>query len=180
VTSNDPQSAYLGLVERLDDFVRRVTRRYPTMLACGPGCDDCCQRNLSLFPIESARLVESASCLPPPARAGLLARARKAASDPEAPCPFLDGKLCLAYQVRPVLCRTHGLPMLIPGESELSICPLNFKEVLRIEGDCVLDLGPVNQVLATANLLWARELKRSPDRVALSRAVIDGLSGDKS
>lgn len=177
---NDPQASYLELLARLDAFSERVMRRYPDMLQCKLGCDDCCQRDLSLFPIEADGLVEQARSLPSERIDQLLVRARAALADDEAGCPFLDatarGGACTVYPVRPVVCRSQGLPMLLPEQNSLSLCPHNFKGVHDISGACVLDLAPVNQILVTTNLLRARELNISPERVQLSRAVVDGLS----
>jgi hypothetical protein len=177
---NESQANYLELLARLDAFTARVVERYPGMLQCKRGCDDCCQRDLSLFPIEADRLIEQARSLPQEQIDRVLDRARAALADDEAWCPFLDstvrGGACLVYRVRPVICRSHGLPLLIPEQNSLSLCPHNFKGVHDIAGACVLDLAPVNQILAATNLLRARELDTSPERVQLSRAVVDALS----
>jgi Fe-S-cluster containining protein len=44
-------------------------------------------------------------------------------------CIFLKDHKCTIYASRPVICRTHGLPLLYAnneGEWELSACELNF------------------------------------------------------
>jgi uncharacterized protein len=48
----------------------------------------------------------------------------------EGECLFLVNGLCSIYGSRPVICRTHGLPLLSMGEEEweLNHCVLNFKE----------------------------------------------------
>ncbi len=46
-------------------------------------------------------------------------------------CIFLRDHSCSIYENRPVICRTHGLPLLYVNEDnewELSNCELNFKE----------------------------------------------------
>ena len=170
--SDKPLAAYRQLVERLDAFFSRVSRRHPDMLRCAPGCDECCHRDLSLFPFEAELLMEAVSRLAPPVRKRTLDRAACALQDPQAPCPLLEDARCLVYPARPVICRTHGLPMLIPGEQGISLCPLNFKGVLEFGGECVLDLTPVNQILATVQTLLAGRARARTERVQVSRALV--------
>ena len=52
-------------------------------------------------------------------------------SDYENSCIFLKNHACTIYENRPVICRTHGLPLLFMNENyewELSNCELNFKK----------------------------------------------------
>jgi Fe-S-cluster containining protein len=45
-------------------------------------------------------------------------------------CPFLIDGACSVYSHRPVICRTHGLPLLSMGDEEweLNHCELNFTD----------------------------------------------------
>ena len=79
----------------------------------------------------------------------------------------------MIYESRPVICRTHGLPMLVPGEDSLSMCVYNLKGLERLDGDCVLDLKPVNQILATVNHLIASSKGESPERVGVAQAILE-------
>ena len=45
-------------------------------------------------------------------------------------CAFLSDHACLIYEHRPMICRTHGLPLIYTNDDnewELSNCELNFK-----------------------------------------------------
>jgi Fe-S-cluster containining protein len=49
--------------------------------------------------------------------------------DSENGCVFLVNHACTIYAERPMICRTHGLPLIFAnddGEFELSACELNF------------------------------------------------------
>ncbi|HOX42645.1 MAG TPA: YkgJ family cysteine cluster protein [Myxococcota bacterium] len=178
----DPREAYAALLSRLDAFFARVRAEAGTSMRCAPGCADCCARSLSLFPVEVQRLVEAARALPPGLRAGVRARAALALREPEAACPLLVDGRCAVYPARPVICRTHGLPLLVPGPTgppELSVCPLNFHDVARFSGLGVLDLGPVNAVLATVNRLLADETGASPERVGVAEALCAALEEEE-
>ncbi len=171
----DPLKAYAELLEKLDAFFRRVLERYGAEMRCAPGCTDCCQRSLCLFPFEVERMLNAAERLSGDRQEGIVQRARRAADDPGAACPFLCEGLCLIYEARPVICRTHGLPMLVEGEESLSMCVYNLKNLNRLDGDCVLDLGPVNRILATINHLVASRRLQSPERVRVSDAILKRL-----
>ena len=175
----EPLVAYEQLLGRLDAFFARAQVRAGAELRCGPGCAECCAHDLSLFPVEVERMVQAATRLPGPIRSAVLARALRAAADAEAPCPLLgEAGRCSIYSVRPVICRTHGLPLLLPrgeGPPELSLCALNFRGAARLAGDAVLDLGPVNAVLAAVNHLWCQARGRSPERVRVAVAVAEAL-----
>jgi uncharacterized protein len=178
-TAKEPIQAYHRLQRRMDRFFRQVKRREKSNLTCRAGCSDCCQRDLSLFPVEVDVLVAAARELPENVRGGILKRARRALNDAEAPCPLLDraGK-CLVYVNRPMICRSHGLPLLVtcPGkEPSLSVCPLNFRQVLTFRSGCVLDLAPVNQILTTINHLWCTEQETNPERLSVSRSLVERL-----
>jgi hypothetical protein len=74
----------------------------------------------------------------------------------EEPCAFLDvAGRCRIYPVRPVICRSHGLPLAIPDEnggSRGDCCPLNFRDGMdELSNADFLSLETVNTVLATLN-----------------------------
>ncbi len=168
---NDPLKSYQALVEKVDAFFRRVAGRYAQEMKCAPGCDDCCRRSLTLYPFEVERMLEAARGLTEAELEGVIHRARQV--DPEAACPLLKEGLCLIYAARPIICRTHGIPMLVPGEDSLSMCVYNLKGLEHLDGDCVLDLKPVNQILATVNHLLASSREKSPERVQVSSAILE-------
>ncbi len=171
--------SYTNLVNRLDDFFEKTRRRYPHAVACKEGCSDCCQRDISLWPFEADILVKAVLSLGESARMRILQRAKRAEADPEFPCPLLYQGKCEVYENRSVICRTHGLACLVSttnGKKELSFCPYNFQGLMKIDGDCVLDLDPVNQALATINHLACSDSGTSPHRVKISRAMVRGLT----
>ncbi|MBW1811666.1 MAG: YkgJ family cysteine cluster protein [Deltaproteobacteria bacterium] len=169
---NDPLEAYQQLIEKLDNFFSQANSKYKADMDCCSGCDDCCQRDLWLYPFEVARLIEGFSELAADCQKRITKRAQEAQLSTEAACPFLEEGCCLVYNLRPIICRTHGLAMLIPGTHELSVCPRNFLKVEHIDGDCVLDLTPVNQILATVNDLVCRDARASNQRVRVSQAIL--------
>lgn len=104
--------------EEVDRAVAEVTARLPFRLTCSRGCSDCCQDDLTVFPVEADRIRAEAG--------DLLAEAAPA---PAGRCAFLDDNgACRIYACRPYVCRTQGLPLAWetgPGEMARDLCPLN-------------------------------------------------------
>jgi hypothetical protein len=172
-----PLAAYQKLVERLDLFSAQVSNRFPEAMKCVAGCDDCCQRDISVYVFEVEILLQAANLLPPEDMQSVVERATRILDDPEAPCSLLQESCCLLYSYRPVLCRTHGLPLLVPVDGSLSVCPYNFVRVEHIDGDCVLNLEPVNQILATVNHLVVVGAPSGFERKSLGLAIVEHFSG---
>ena len=91
-------------------------------MQCRNGCDLCCI-DFSVFPVEFYFILNEL---------------KKKNFKPESGvnteneiCVFLKNNSCTIYEQRPIMCRTHGLPLLYAndnGEWELSACELNFTE----------------------------------------------------
>ena len=99
-----------------------LATRLGSLLVCRLGCDDCCQDDLAVFPIEAE--VIGRHCEP------LLTFDQP---HPPGKCAFLDADgACRIYPWRPYVCRTQGLPLrwLENGEvEERGICSLNAEQL---------------------------------------------------
>jgi uncharacterized protein len=161
---------YLALVQRVDELCGATYSQFEKEISCRPGCDACC-RHLSIFAVEAAAIREALRALPAPAAAEL--REAGGAATPEDPCPLLQDGLCRLYGARPIICRTHGLPLLVSrdGESGVDFCPENFKALERIPGSTVIDLERLNSILTAINALF---LQGSPgaERVSIAQALL--------
>lgn len=89
---------------------------------CKNGCDLCCM-DYSIFPVEFYFILDE-----------LKKKQTKPTSKNNVNdkiCAFLKNSSCTIYDNRPIICRTHGLPLLFAnddGDWELSVCDLNFTE----------------------------------------------------
>jgi Fe-S-cluster containining protein len=120
LAGNDPNSKladYLMLRIETDLLCKRLTGTYNVHLKCAPGCHKCCM-DFSIFPVEFFSILKE--------NGNKKINIRSAAAEGE--CLFLIDGLCSIFELRPIICRTHGLPMLVMGEDdwELSYCELNF------------------------------------------------------
>jgi Fe-S-cluster containining protein len=77
-------------------------------------------------------------------------------------CPFLLNGSCSVYAARPIICRTHGLPILYKGKlkSEISVCRKNFKKspVAEIDNNYLFDTEMITANLMRLNLALSLEL----------------------
>lgn len=147
---------YQELVKRVDLLCDSIGERLKGHLACRKGCDDCCL-HLSLFAVEAASVAEAIRILPALQQQKLRERAKNARHD--GPCPLLEDHVCLIYQARPMICRTHGLPILsrVDGNAEVDFCPENCRELTALSGDMIIDLDRLNTALTAINGLYLRE-----------------------
>jgi hypothetical protein len=81
------------------------------------------------------------------------------------------------YAFRPVICRTHGLPLQTIYNQRLSIghCPRNFKNMSSIPDDAVIDLDRINGALRAINTSAVSEMGRVlqlQDRLSIAEALL--------
>jgi Fe-S-cluster containining protein len=110
---------YLKLRKEIDKTCDTLHEIHKKHTACKLGCDECCM-NFRLLPVEFHSICFS-----------LKDSKTTINNNPDQDsCLFLHNHSCLIYQNRPIICRSHGLPILDmdqEGEDwELSFCPLNF------------------------------------------------------
>lgn len=146
---------YRLLVSRIDELTAKITSRFGEQIACRAGCSSCC-RHITVFPVEAASL--RAALVP---LFGELRRYPASLGDAagDGPCPLLSSDRCLAYSDRPIICRTHGLPLLteIDGQQRVDYCPENFRGMSALPGDGVMNLDTVNRTLVAINAQFVRE-----------------------
>ncbi len=113
---------YELLRAKVDAKVAEITARQAAQLACDRGCHACCAPGLTVAAVEAAAIAAWRATHPEAVVAG----ARWGATR----CAFLaaDGA-CAIYPVRPLVCRTQGLPIAL-NDGQLTACTLNFRDGL--------------------------------------------------
>lgn len=119
---NKPFNKYLKIRQEVDKFTGKLEKMHRKHLACKKGCDSCCM-DFSVLPVEFYYILNELQ------NKGL----KPEIEEPKAgtSCTFLKNHACTIYENRPLICRTHGMPLIYAnddGEFELSACELNFKE----------------------------------------------------
>lgn len=175
-----PRQRLRELFDRVDAFFDRTAARFPGPggITCHAGCADCCRR-FSVTALEAEVIAEGLASLPAATRAALAARA---AEETDA-CPALeaDGR-CAVYAFRPVICRTHGLPIRFAADQEarphdrrslpvVDACPRNFggTDLASLPPGAVLDQATVSTVLGALDAARSAETGRPRgERVAVA------------
>ena len=159
---------YGVLRNRIDSHSDRVLAAWEQHFACAEGCSGCCQRDLSVFAIEAhgirAWLREHPPGLRAPSPTGV-SSALPVLEEPAGPgCAMLDSVgRCGVYPVRPLICRSHGLPLAVPSEGgglRGDVCPLNFDggaALAELPSGDFLSVETVDTVLAALDLRFSEE-----------------------
>ncbi len=161
-------ASYHQLIARLDKLCKGITAALGDALTCSAGCSSCCQA-ISVFPVEAAAMLAGIMTLP----ADEQLKIQQALASPQGgSCALLHHDLCLVYRFRPVICRTHGVPLLVqePGQATtVAVCPLNCTGMQSFPKETMLDLARINQLLVAINLMFVKHDERHwPERVALA------------
>lgn len=136
---------YHNLIFKIDKFCKRLEKHYKEHLVCKPGCSHCCEVERTVCSIE-AYIVEQQLLTLSPEK---IKRLKKLHREDDETCPMLFRKRCVIYPVRPIICRTHGLPILY-REAErafVDYCRLNFTTLPQgheLEENQILDMNPFN------------------------------------
>ena len=142
----DIRAAYLELIAEIDRAASQLAGgRLAGRITCRPGCSSCCMA-FSVLPLEAALLQRGLPVEP-------------AAGPPRGDeCALLGHGLCSVYSLRPVICRTQGLPLAYVDETlaqiDVSACPLNFPEDADFDLDDLFFMDAFNERLAALNLLY--------------------------
>ena len=163
-----PLENYHRLLDKVDQLCEGITTLLGDALTCHAGCSSCCI-SISVFPVEAAAMIEAAGMLPP--EQYKLLKQRLSSKEEGDRCPLIVSDRCLLYQARPIICRTHGLPILITEAAgrRVDVCPLNCVGMERIPGEALIDLERLNSLLVSVNVLYLREFGiKLPERIPLT------------
>jgi len=159
---------YNSLIEKLNNYEAKLLQRYCASINCKKGCSDCCTLE-SVFSIE-AYMIYSHQLN------AIISESYT--SHKKGTCVFLKDKACTIYPVRPVICRTHGYPVLI--DEKIDMCPKNFQDIKSIDSEYILDLENVNNAIASINIIFLRETNEKffmKERITLKELRDFMLSG---
>jgi hypothetical protein len=161
-----PRERLGELFAKVDAFFARARARHGEAITCRAGCDDCCRRRFSVTALEADAIREVVARLGDEERSAL---ARRAEEGDRGVCPALDpdGR-CAVYEARPLICRTHGLPIRYTRAMDarrlpvLDACPKNFdgQELASLDPSTVLDQQTLSTVLAALDAAHADALGR--------------------
>ncbi len=169
------------LRRRVDAHFDAAVARSPAAFRCGPGCEACCHVRIGVFPVEAAPIRDALARLADRDPA-LRARVRAQADDPDHAdrCALLVDGRCAVYDDRPLICRSHGLPIAVTpldpaAPPQLDHCPLNFRDEAPPQAS-ILRLDAVNQPLALLASLWSAGTQPTRSPADVSRIDLADLA----
>jgi len=165
---------YWQVIARVDDLCRGIESALRGQISCSEGCSSCCTA-ISLFPVEAAALRAALDALPEEEASAIRSHLEEHAGGER--CPLLSHDRCLLYDARPVICRTHGLPILYSdgNERRVDCCPRNLDGCETLSGSAVIDLDRLNVLLSAVNALFRSQSEAPaelPERITIAEALM--------
>lgn len=162
---------YRELCAKVDAFFGRVKARHGGEMQCAAGCHACCRAGLTVTAVEAAEIRDALAASP--------SAGRRAAAGGSCPALEEDGR-CAIYAARPLVCRSHGLPIRMESRRGLPVvtsCELNFtaRGPAAADADCVLDQANLSLTLGALARAHAAETGGDPtERFALADLLRGG------
>lgn len=147
----DNLTEYYQFREKLDQTIQHLTHLHQPHLQCAKGCDQCCF-SFRVFPVEFYAIAQEQKLKASPDTSLEIGEMER--------CGFLKNHACTIYPSRPMICRTHGLPLMNMNadgnEWELNICELNFTDADddAFDDDNVLMQDTINSELFNINKIF--------------------------
>ena len=164
---------YQQLIARVDDLCTAIAAALGDQITCSAGCSSCCT-SITIFPVEAAAMREALINLPDE-KAEEIRRHVSEHADGER-CPLLLHHRCLLYEARPIICRTHGLPIIYTsdGQRNSDCCPHNLTDLDFLPGTSVVDLDRLNTLLVAVNSIYLSQScsAGSSGRFTISETII--------
>lgn len=157
---------YRHLLDKVSAKFDEIKQRNPQHFSCGSGCHSCCVPDLSVFQIEFDHIVNALSLQPElEKKVQELADGKNFSSHR---CSLLDrAGNCSIYEVRPLICRSHGAPIFSKmstakdAKPVLDVCPLNFSNIEKLTAlpaNDFINIDILNQLLVLLNNQHAEEV----------------------
>lgn len=160
--------AYYELIEYVDKKIKKLEKIHSANLVCKKKCSSCCL-DTSVLPIEFYSILN------------LMKQKGMNPGAGDGNCIFLKKEICTIYKIRPLICRTHGLPLAYgddedPLNKSITFCELNFTNILPEFGpDNVLDMDEINIELVRLNENFIKTNDRDiPERMDM-KDLLDHL-----
>ncbi|MDR3581565.1 MAG: YkgJ family cysteine cluster protein [Oryzomonas sp.] len=164
---------YRQLVARIDALCSGIAKVLKDQITCSEGCSACCTA-ITLFPVEAAALAAALDALPEKEAEDIRGHVGEHAEGER--CPLLHNHLCLLYGARPIICRTHGLPIIYGTgqERRIDYCPRNLTESESLPGSVIIDVDNLNTLLVAVNALFLSQsdVLDMPERITIAEALL--------
>jgi len=158
---------YQKLCQYCDNVFAATHEAFRSHIRCARGCAACCILE-TIVPLEAYVIASYLHTSTPLTNPVLQDRA----DQPAEQCVFIHNNECTIYPVRPIICRTHGLPIIYPDREEIDTCPLNFTDVdlTSIDKRFLFDVETITENLTRLNLafcIMTQKKESAGDRIPL-------------
>ncbi|MGE0872926.1 MAG: YkgJ family cysteine cluster protein [Kofleriaceae bacterium] len=143
-------SRWGALTAKVDGFFDRVAARHGDDMQCATGCSDCCHVRLTITAVEATAIEREVAGWRETDREALAANVAGAPADR---CVALDANgRCMIYRARPIVCRSHGVPIRMRKDSlpVIETCFRNFTHTTP-DASCVLDQEMLSALVMAVN-----------------------------
>ncbi len=165
---------YKQFTARVDALCGSISAALKDQITCSEGCSSCCT-SITVFPVEAAAMLEALGNLPEQTAEEIRRHISEHAEGER--CPLLLNNRCQLYTARPIICRTHGLPIIYTDEGRRSsdCCPLNLTGADSISGSHVVDIDKLNTLLVAVNSIYLSrsECSITEERVPIAAALLN-------
>ncbi|MCO5142176.1 MAG: YkgJ family cysteine cluster protein [Oligoflexia bacterium] len=149
---------YENFLKKIDETTHKINPEITQNLNCQRGCSSCCRSEIQVNKIEKEYIKKYLNQNP------LIQQKISLSQKQKNKCSFLlEDESCSIYEARPVICRTHGYPILI--ENNIDICPLNASSIqnINLKANDILKTNTIELILAAiSEEKFPRETKRTP------------------
>ncbi len=167
---------YKQLTDRVDTLCADIVSALGEQITCSAGCSSCCT-SITVFPVEASAMREALVKLPTQKADEIRCHVSEHADGER--CPLLNQDHCMLYDARPIICRTHGLPIVytLDGLHKSDCCPLNLTETESLSGSHVVDIDKLNTLLAAINSIYLSqtESNETDERISIAAALSSNL-----
>ncbi len=161
---------YQQWIQQVDDQILELENCHSAYLKCKSGCAGCCQVDRTVNSIEAHILYRTILHLDSKNLKQLKKNLKK-----KNHCPMLNKKTCAIYKHRPILCRTHGLPLFYVQDDDntITFCQKNFKKLpenFNFTSDTLLNMETLNSKLREFDKNWVENVNRetwTADRIPI-------------
>ena len=164
---------YRQLVARIDSLCAGIAKALGEQITCSEGCSACCTA-ITFFPVEASALAAALDALPEEEAKEIRRHVAELAEGER--CPLLRHDRCLLYGARPIICRTHGLPIMYGTgqERRIDYCPRNLTDSESLPGSAIIDLDNLNSLLVAVNSLFLSQsgVLDMPERITIAAALL--------
>ena len=154
----DILALYRTLISQIDAIIGHISQIHADSIQCRAGCSECCV-NFTVGAGEFTAIKKSLHSALPEHISG---------NKDKGECFFLKDNLCSIYEIRPIICRTHGFPVRYKNERDetaYASCDKNGQTDMNESN--TLNIDEINEKLAILNKLAIKENPNLKERYFL-------------